>query len=411
MWMAATPGAGFCETTQFLKTFQQEEFVPTAFQKPLLHWYDCPDWGNNLRHLPTIAYSGELDKQKQAADLMEQTLRERGIEIPHLIGPQTAHKLHPDAKLEIEKRLSELSQSGRNKAPREIDFTTYTLRYHQSGWVNVDRLETHWAEARVQAKINASDSISVSTRNVLGLTLGPIADSSLSSIKSIVIDGQSLPIAPSSNLSLAKLAFHKADGRWSLVGNSTEHTRLSKRPGLQGPIDDAFLSPFVFVSPSESSEPSVVDQWANSECSRAQLEWKRHFRGDSTTRTPEEITAEDKDTKNLILFGTPDSNPLIAEVMKSLPLSWTRESVKSHQGQHPAKSCAIVAIYPSPFAANRYVVINSGFTFREYAYLNNARQIAMLPDWAIIDVTSGATTQLPGQIVEAGFFDEEWKLK
>jgi len=35
----------------------------------------------------------------------------------------------------------------------------------------------------------------------------------------------------------------------------------------------------------------------------------------------------------------------------------------------------------------------------------------MLPDWAIVDVTGGATTQLPGKIVEAGFFDEEWKLK
>ena len=411
MWMAATPGAGFCETTQFLKTFQQEEFVPTAFQKPLLHWYDCPDWGNNLRYLPTIAYSGELDKQKQAADLMEQTLRERGIEIPHLIGPQTAHSIHPDAKVEMERRLSELSRLGRPKAPREIDFTTYTLHYHQSGWVSIDRLETHWVEARVQAKINASDSISVSTQNILGITLGPIADASLRKIKSITIDGQVLAMEPPADLSRAKLALQKVESRWALIGTAQEPTRLSKRPGLQGPIDDAFLSPFVFVSPYGSNEPSVVDKWASSECTHAQLEWHRHFRGDALVKNADEITAEDKQSKNLILFGTAASNPLIAEVMKSLPLEWTGDGVGRAGHQHPATSCAIVAIYPSPFAADRYVVINSGFTFREYAYLNNARQIPMLPDWAIVDITGGATTQLPGSILEAGFFDEEWKLK
>lgn len=403
MWMAATPGAGFCETRQFLKVFQQEDFVPTDYQAPLLHWYDCPDWGNNLRYLPTIAYSGELDKQKQAADLMEQTLRERGIEIPHIIGPKTAHKLDPDAKLEIERRLSELSQSGRKQVPREIDFTTYTLRYHESSWVHVDGLETHWVEARVQAQIEPNDSIILTTQNVAGLTLGPITDSAIHKIKSLVIDGQVLAIAPSSDIELAKTILRKIENHWSLVNAEPKSQSLHKRPGLQGPIDDAFLSPFIFVEPMQVVEPTTVDQWVVAEFNHAKSEWRRHFRGDVNAKLAQDVSDEDKRTKNLVLFGTPSSNPLIAEVMKALPLkslprTWTSKN-------------AVIAIYPSPFAADRYVVINSGFTFREYAYLNNARQISMLPDWAIVDVSAGATTQLPGKIVEAGFFDESWLLK
>ena len=44
-------------------------------------------------------------------------------------------------------------------------------------------------------------------------------------------------------------------------------------------------------------------------------------------------------------------------------------------------------IYPNPLNPKRYVVLNSGFTFREYDYLNNARQVPKLPDWAVIDVS------------------------
>ena len=66
-------------------------------------------------------------------------------------------------------------------------------------------------------------------------------------------------------------------------------------------------------------------------------------------------------------------------------------------------------IYPNPLNPSRYIVLNSGFTFREYDYLNNARQTPKLPDWALIDVRAGATTQLPGIIKAAGFFDESWQ--
>ena len=32
-----------------------------------------------------------------------------------------------------------------------------------------------------------------------------------------------------------------------------------------------------------------------------------------------------------------------------------------------------------------------------------------LPDWAVVDTTVAADEKAPGRIVEAGFFDEQWK--
>ena len=69
-----------------------------------------------------------------------------------------------------------------------------------------------------------------------------------------------------------------------------------------------------------------------------------------------------------------------------------------------------VLIYPNPLNPSRYVVLNSGFTYREYDYLNNARQTPKLPDYAVIDVSSRDDT-IPGKVAAAGFFDEDWQLQ
>ena len=62
-----------------------------------------------------------------------------------------------------------------------------------------------------------------------------------------------------------------------------------------------------------------------------------------------------------------------------------------------------VLIYPNPLNPKRYVVINSGFTFREYDYLNNARQVPKLPDFAVVDIDVPVSSRAPGGIVTAGF--------
>src|SRR5262249_36843547 len=59
----------------------------------------------------------------------------------------------------------------------------------------------------------------------------------------------------------------------------------------------------------------------------------------------------------------------------------------------------------------KYVVLNSGFTYREYDYLNNARQVAKLPDWAVVDIKVPVSSRAPGGIVAAGVFGGEWGMK
>jgi hypothetical protein len=70
-----------------------------------------------------------------------------------------------------------------------------------------------------------------------------------------------------------------------------------------------------------------------------------------------------------------------------------------------------VPIHPNPLNPKRYVVLNSGFTFREYDYLSNARHVPKLLDYAVVDVNTPVTSRGPGEMAITGFFDESWRLE
>src|SRR5205814_18254 len=99
------------------------------------HLYDCTDYAANLYNLPTVAYSGEKDRQKQAADVMAEAMKKEGLDLVHVIGPNTEHRYHPEAKKEVNERIDSIVARGRNPIPKHVRFTTWTLRYNNSFWV------------------------------------------------------------------------------------------------------------------------------------------------------------------------------------------------------------------------------------------------------------------------------------
>lgn len=413
-FFAANPGAGFSETPEFLKSFQGEDLAATPeYQRTLWRLYDCPHWARNLVHCPTVAYSGEIDKQKQAADVMQQSLADHGIELVHVIGPQTAHKIHADSKVEIERRMDAIADSVTPDLPLVIDLTTQTLRYNRMHWVVVQGLQQHWQTARVVAKIATNDqpaNIIVSTTNVdrlrfefdAGQWPGGMPDQPTLRIDETIVKGP--PVRSDRSWSLEVVL----DGdQWTAAPE--DEAGLRKKPGLQGPIDDAFMDSFLFVLPGSQSGDSAFQKWAVEEAQHAQLHWRKHFRGDVQRVTDRQLTKQQIATHNLILFGDPESNSAIARLADGLPVKWTADQIQLGKQVYSRSGHAVAMIYPNPLNPDRYIVLNSGFTFREYDYLNNARQTPKLPDWAVIDITGGATYRDPGVIKAAGFFDERWR--
>lgn len=414
-WCAANPGAGFSETPEFLNVFQSEDVskIP-AYEKTLWHWYNATDSALNLFHVPTVAYSGEIDKQKQAADIMEKFLRAENIELEHIIGPQTAHKIHPDSLIEIEKRLAAIAAVGRDRMPKEVHFATWFLRYNRMHWVQVDSLQQQWVRTRVHAKITSESEVTIKTQNVSALTLDmPAGHCPLSVLlkPTVNIDGTLIEVArPKSDRSW-RVHLRRSNGKWSQALATQEEGKLAKQHGLSGPIDDAFMDSFLFVKPTGAAWNEKVGAWSTAEMERAVFEWRRQFRGDAPSKADKDITDADIAANNLVLWGDPQSNAVLAKVIAKLPIEWTKDKLVAHGKTYDVSTHAPVLVYPNPLNPKRYIVINSSFTYREYDYLNNARQVAKLPDWAIVDLKQPKNSRAPGGIVEAGFFDEAWQWK
>ncbi|MAX36166.1 MAG: hypothetical protein CME33_06325 [Gimesia sp.] len=413
-WFAANPGAGFSETPLFLKVFQEEKLKPTWYEEKLWQLYDCPGYALNLFQCPTVAYSGEIDRQKQAADVMEQALKKVGIDMVHIIGPDTAHKIHPDSKVIIEEKMDSLARVGRQRVPATIHLVAYTLKYNRMAWVTLDAMEEEWTQAQIDARLLSGNRVDVKTENVTAFSFKMAAGESpldMTQPVTVQVDGRKLEAPrPLSDRSW-EVSFHKSGDSWQVGPATYEPGQLVKKHNLQGPIDDAFMDSFIFVSPSGTCASPTVDKWVQSELEHAIVHWRQQFRGDARVMKDAEITDKEIASSNLVLWGDPQSNQLIKKIADQLPIQWTADAITVGDKQYPADHCAPVLIFPNPLNPEKYVVINSGFTYREYAYLNNARQVPMLPDWAIIDLRTPAGSQYPGKVVDANFFDEFWRLK
>ncbi|MBA4064325.1 MAG: hypothetical protein C0501_11555 [Isosphaera sp.] len=417
LWCAAAPGAGFAETPEFLNVFQNEKVEPTWYEKKLWHLYNATDYAQNLFNLPTVAYSGADDRQKQAADVMAREMKKVGLELTHVIGPKTGHSYEANAKAEVNRRIDRLVEEGvGGRRPEKFRFVTYTLRYNQGPYVAVRGLEKHWQKARVEGTYKDKTFV-LKTTGITELTVyheftrhpGVLDVSDVSVV--LDTDRFDVPFGKLPELG-SGLTFHKADGAWRKGPSSDPFTKgeLRKLPGLQGPIDDAFMDRFVMVKPGGKAMNAKVGEWAEKEMRHAVDHWRKQFRGDAPVKKDTEVTADDIATRNLVLWGDPQSNAVLAKIADKLPVKWTDKGVVVGDKTYDAATHVPVLIYPNPLNPKRYVVLNSGFTFREYDQLNNARQVPKLPDYAVIDVTTPPNSRYPGKVVRAGFFGEKWEL-
>tara|TARA_R110002049_G_scaffold4601_4_gene31801 strand:+ start:17707 stop:19752 length:2046 start_codon:yes stop_codon:yes gene_type:complete len=414
MWFAVNPGAGFVDTLVYQKWHDDPPFPLDPVQQKLLRWYDVLPWVTNLKNTQVVAYSGEIDKQKQAADRVFEASKSAGFDWPYVIGAGMAHKIDPVSAKSIDATIAQWAASPVEHPRKAIEFVTHTLRYHQADWLSVTGLAEHWNAGRVKANILSDEMMEIRTEGVSQIALDfrqsgwPEGSDEIK----LIIDRERLIIEDedeAAGLQCRLIRDNPDDGQWYQL--SGEQTELRKRPGMQGPIDDAFCDRFIFVVPSRPAVHGVVQRWIDREIAYAKSRWQRLMRGDVRIVTDAELTEEQIETCNLICFGDFSSNQFLRDIAPQLPIQWTRDEIRVGDRQFDPSTHAPVFCYPNPRNPDRYVVVNSGMTFREFSNTSNSRQIAMLPDWAVLEVSDEMDDAIfAGNVIDKGFFDERWQL-
>ena len=413
-FVALGPYCGYVDTHRFSET-PIPEFVRVGplppHQELGLHMLDSIDYAANAGIVPAIACMGEKDIFFEAHELMKEAMRREGLTMINLISPGTGHVIDPVTHTEQMRQIGEHVAVGL-RPPRAMRFVTWTLKYNRSHWLEILGLDRHYAQAEFSAKLD-EDSLKIDEpRNISRFAIDvarlPERPARLQ------IGATEISLDPLSQQSPARVVLSKNAGGWRIDSDPESTTFDGKRPGLQGPIDDAFTTPFLCVRGTGKAWNPAIHDYAEGSLQRFADEWQHYFRGELPVKNDVDVTEDDVRSRNLILFGDPGSNPWIARVVPHLPLHWTPKSLEMAGRKLNAADYLPALIAPSPLkgAEARYVVLNSGHTFRgtelsKFNYLLFPRW----GDWAIVKTTVPASAgQPPGEeVLEAGHFDERWQ--
>ena len=389
-------------------------------------WENMEEWALNAYNMPLAAHDGDHDTQPNAIPVLPPGTPNRGQlesslhakaqiekegfkaegepDFLHMAGTpdiflisvDTGHGTSPLVRQRLDAFLKEWGDKGQT-SPDHIKFVTYTTRYNRDFWITVDQLGKHYERADVDAvRSQGGAAYTIQTHNVDRLVLRETEHA-----KSMKIEGMEVKVKPGVEIALAK-----AGGAWK-VDPVRKTIALHKVHGLQGPIDDAFLDPFLLVRPTGTPWNNAVNQQALRTLAHFRKQWGKYFRGHPLVKDDKDVTVADMSKYHIVLFGDPGSNRVMAKVMAKLPVQWTKESVTLAGKSYPANENFPAMIYPNPLVYGKYVVLNTGLTIPDSEY-NADYGMPRWGDYAIVKVKDAA--DMP-DLVTAGLFDEQWRIE
>jgi dienelactone hydrolase len=407
-WSSVGPGAGFVD---FYKYQKQIEILP-AHQHRGLHIYDSIDYALNMFNVPFCTYGGELDAQLVASTKMIERGKELGVDATLLIGPGMGHKFHPDSYKEFMAFHTARSKEGRPRFPgrKQIRFVTWTLKHNRCEWLTIEEMVEPYKETLAEGGLDDDGVLRLTTKNIAALRIArDVADN-------VELDGAELPLRSAADELLPDVFYEKSGNEWEVLSyedsvSFADNPGVHKRHELQGPIDDAFMESFVCVRGSG-------DAWSNETQARADAtlqlfgkEFDKWLRGRVPIINDEQLSDAHVADSNLILFGDPGSNTVMARVIDKLPVRWTKDSFEVNGKAYDSATHTLSLIYPNPLNPRRYVVINSGHTMHEKDFrASNSWLFPKLGDIAVQKFPDGVNDPTKATTVWAEMFDSKWKL-
>lgn len=284
----------------------------------------------------------------------------------------------------------------RNRHPDRVRFSSDRYAYDEAYWVRLDRL-TPGSLASIEASVTAPERIDVTTEALDGFTLriGDHPGIRSESALTVSVDGVEFEVDVADSVS-----FSKREGVW--VAEPTAMHPAAKRPGSEGPMGAAVADRHIYVY-GTADEPAEHVADARQKEALTAATWSV-YRGPFWGRVmvfprvvvDRDVRPSDIETSNLVLFGTRETNALIAERADILPMHLNDVS-----GEY-----GLAYVYP---VDGRYVLVSSGrpwWDFREEGqgpFVNQVPALALtnLPDFILFRGS---------EMVAQGRFDADWRL-
>jgi hypothetical protein len=303
-----------------------------------------------------------------------------------------------------------IRQQQRQSYPRRVLYQTHWLRYDGAYWAHIDTVADSSAPARIEAE-RQDGGVRVQIDNVdrfhLDLARQLVGDAG---DVAVAIDGAAPIRVPAGKFAY----FARVDGRWAVAAERYP-AGLVKKHGLSGPVMDVFMGePVLMVyGTTNAHDEAAARQMIDDAVTRlfGPADGAGVLHSGFERKADKDVSREDIAQRNLVLFGTPQTNRIVKEIAGTLPIRFVDHGVEVAGKSFVGPDVGLIMVYPNPLNPERYVLLlpeNYGlYTAHPGAMGMN---VLGFPDYVVAQPQAGwggNTTR----IVTQGSFDSSWKLR
>ena len=178
-------------------------------------------------------------------------------------------------------------------------------------------------------------------------------------------------------------------------------TPLADRPEARpvGPIKDALLAPFIFVS---GTAPGAA--MGDKPAQIAATDWYRFAKSPPRTASEAEITEQELGRFNVFIFGEPEHSALARRIVAGSPIEITPTEFVLAGKRFARQGAGLFFVARSPWNPEKLACLQCGTSWGRNLPSNH--RYDLLPDYIVYSVESESDGS--NKPLCAGFFSEEW---
>jgi hypothetical protein len=372
------------------------------FRRLLVEWDNPIDLVMNARNQPMYVQHGELDQliPVEQSRTMVTAAQKLGIpiKIHEFLGE--SHYIYWETPC-FKNAWSWTKDFTLNESPSRVTYKTYNLNYDKAFWLTITDFLQWGQAATVDCQvINNGAGLRLTTTNV----------------RQVKVDVQKAPLQKVEDFDLevnGKKMLGRATANWDLYINCDPKQPREqtwpphKKSGLCGPVESVFNTAFLLVPGTQGDDAGVQLNAANAK--RWSDEWDQFADGIPPLKIDRDVTEQDIAGRNLVLFGTPKTNSVLARIADKLPIKILGDHAFSVAGKtYRGDDLGLIMCYPNPLAPEHYVAIYTGPLYGEKCGINHKHDL--IPDFLVFN-THAFNYDDTNEHEVAGWFGTDWELR
>ncbi|NLX29781.1 MAG: phospholipase [Bacteroidales bacterium] len=366
----------------------------------------------NALNLPVAIYQGGADPvvRPEGVRLIAGDLLREGASVEYHEFPGVGHDVWVQA-YENGNIFRWFDGLKRNAFPPRVKYTTRWYKYNTAYWVLFDKI-TPGTPATIDARFTAPNTLDIKTNDLEAFTLALKGHPSFSDSEALMVKINGIPVqsAPKMNHS-----FQLKEGRW--ISGKYHSPVVAKKKGMEGALYSALTGRVIFVY-GTAGTPDGNALAARRQLAREAADFSVAFGSyeqpslvNPRIVADREVTAEDLRSSHLFLFGTRETNQVIARMADRLPLHLKEgDTVHGLVYTYPVNGKMVVVASgvpfwkakatPSPTPADP--VSARARTRISFGTGPGAKSLAGRMDFLLFTEE--------GEVISEGYFDHDWQL-